>query len=253
MTSGRRILIVDDDAAGRRALHRGLYADGFDVTDVENLEDAIALGRIMQFDAVLFQAGHGKRIEGQGLESQGFETNACRLLRSELPHAAIVIIGESDDSNRKVESLEAGADNYLVKPFRHEELVARLRAILRRAPAAWRPADEVVEIGDIRLDAGRRQVFKSGKPVHLTPTEYCLLHYLMLRPGLPVKHSVLLNAVWGPDHIDQVAYLRTFMRQLRKKLDDERHPRYLFTDCYIGYHFVERESAPRAPAEATTS
>jgi two-component system, OmpR family, KDP operon response regulator KdpE len=166
------------------------------------------------------------------------------MIRSELACTAIVILSDSDDSGRRVESLEAGADDYLVRPFRHEELAARIRAIFRRSGAAGRIAHEVVEIGEIRLDAGRRLVFKSGEPVHLTPKEYDLLHYLMLRPGLPVKHSALLSAVWGPDHIDQVAYLRTFMRQLRKKLDDNGRPRYLFTDCYIGYHFVEPENAP---------
>jgi two-component system KDP operon response regulator KdpE len=100
----------------------------------------------------------------------------------------------------------------------------------------------VVKIGDIRLEARRRLVFKSGQPVHLTPREYCLLHYLMLRPAFPVTHSALLSAVWGPDNTDQVAYLRTFMRQLRKKLDNSHNPRY-FTDCYSGYHFVKPESA----------
>jgi two-component system KDP operon response regulator KdpE len=233
VTSGLRVLIVDVDVVSRRELHRSLYTDGFDVTDVEHLEDAVALSLIMQFDAVLLRTD----------PCHIHESRACRLIRSELACTAIVVLSDSDDSDRKVEALEAGADDYLVGPVRNEELVARIRAILRRS-GAGRITHEVVEIGEIRLDAGRRLVFKSGEPVHLTPKEYDLLHYLMLRPGLPVKHSALLSAVWGPDHIDQVAYLRTFMRQLRKKLDDDGHPQYLFTDCYIGYHFVEPENAP---------
>lgn len=234
MTTGFRVLIVDEDIASRRELHRSLYTDGFDVTDVENLEDAVAVSRIMQFDAVLLRTDRCHK----------HESRACRMIRSELAGTAIIVLSDMDDSGRKVESLEAGADDYLVGPVRHEELVARIRAILRRSGTAGRMTHEVVEIGEIRLDAGRRLVFKAGEQVHLTPKEYDLLHYLMLRPGLPVKHSALLNAVWGPDHIDQVAYLRTFMRQLRKKLDDNGRPRYLFTDCYIGYHFVEPENAP---------
>jgi two-component system KDP operon response regulator KdpE len=210
-----KILIVDDNAADRRNLHGDLYAAGFGVTDVEYPEEALGICRIMQFDVVLvsvnIQATHAVQI--------------CRSFHTQIPRAAILVLSESDDSSRKVEVLEAGADDCLVKPFHMEELIARIR--------------------EIDLDSGRRMVSKSGEPVHLTPKEFSLLHHLMLHAGLPVTHASLLNAVWGPDHVDQVAYLRTFMRQLRIKLDDDANPRYLFTDSYIGYHFVEPAMAPK--------
>jgi two-component system KDP operon response regulator KdpE len=230
-----KILIVDDNAADRRNLHGDLYAAGFGVTDVEYPEEALGICRIMQFDVVLvsvnIQATHAVQI--------------CRSFHTQIPRAAILVLSESDDSSRKVEVLEAGADDCLVKPFHMEELIARIRATLRRLRTWSNRFDEIITIGEIDLDPGRHMVSKSGEPVHLTPKEFSLLHHLMLHAGLPVTHASLLNAVWGPDHVDQVAYLRTFMRQLRIKLDDDANPRYLFTDSYIGYHFVEPAMAPK--------
>jgi two-component system KDP operon response regulator KdpE len=229
-----KLLIVDDNTAGRRMLHGNLYAAGFEVTDVEYPEEALRLCRIIQFDMVLVNINFG--------ENHGIQT--CHQLRSHNPRAAILVLSECDDSDRKVEALEAGADDYVVKPFHLPELIARIRAALRRSKTVSDPLDAVIAIGEIKLDPGRHLVLKAGEPVHLTPKEFGLLHYLMLHAGLPVTHSSLLNAVWGPDHIDQLAYLRTFMRQLRIKLDDDTHPRYLLTDSYIGYHFVEPAMAP---------
>jgi two-component system KDP operon response regulator KdpE len=228
------ILIIDQNSATRRKLHAQLYAAGFDVTDVVGTEQALGLNRVVHFDATLLIAS----------KDQPPPVKLSRLLRSELPNTAILVISDADDWHRRVQLLDAGADECLAKPFSSEELIARIRAIVRRSRPLADGSGEVIAIGDIVLDTGRRLVFKAGHLIQLTPKEYDLLHYLMKRAGFPATHAAMLNAVWGAEYMDRVPYLRTFMRQLRKKLDSNEHPQYLLTDCYIGYRFVEPESAP---------
>jgi two-component system KDP operon response regulator KdpE len=222
--------------ASRRGLHGEVYAAGFAVTDSEHAEEGLALCRIMRFDMVLLSfAMHEK------------SGKTCNAFRSVLPRTPILVLSECDDPNRKVHALEAGADDYLVKPYHLQELIARIRCALRRSCMSSNHSAEVITIGDITLDVERRLVFRAGEPVHLTPKEFSLLHYLMTNAGLPMRHSSLLSAVWGPEHADQVEYLRTFMRQLRTKLDDSANPRYLLTDSHVGYHFADTPKAKTTP------
>jgi two-component system KDP operon response regulator KdpE len=145
-----------------------------------------------------------------------------------------------DREEDKVTALDAGADDYVTKPFSIRELAARIRAAVRRSSASHVDPNAVIRIGNIELDPARRVVRKGGEPVHITPTEFDLLHYLMAHAGLPITHARLLHAVWGPEYGGELEYLRTFVRQLRKKLeDDPAEPTYLLTDSHLGYRFTE--------------
>lgn len=231
-----KILIVDDDASVRRALHTTLHTLGFATSEASGGEEALMLARTAPYDVVLLD------INMPGLD--GLET--CRQLRRLLPRVAILMLTVRDGEEDKVQALEAGADDYVTKPFHIRELTARVRAAVRRAQALEDNANAVIRIGDIELDPARREVHKSGNFIHLTPKEFDLLHYLMAHAGLPITHGRLLNAVWGLEYGHEVEYLRTFMRQLRKKVeDDPANPKYLLTDIQIGYRFRDRELAAR--------
>jgi two-component system KDP operon response regulator KdpE len=231
-----KLLVVDDEASLRRSLHTTLFALGFDIAEASSGEEALALCRIVRYDAVLLDI----TMPGKG----GIET--CRELRLLLPRIVIIMLSVNDDEERKVRALEAGADDYVTKPFHMRELVARIHSALRRSKAVAENGDESIAIGDIEVSPARRLVVKAGKPIHLTPKEFDLLHYLMTHAGIPVKHARLLNAVWGVEYANQVEYLRTFVRQLRKKLEDHAgSPQYLLTESHIGYRFVDAANAPR--------
>jgi two-component system KDP operon response regulator KdpE len=231
-----KLLVVDDDASVRRTLHTTLYSLGFDIGEAGTGEEAIALCRIVRYEAVLLD------INMPGKD--GIDT--CRELRRLLPRIAILMLSVNDDHERKVEALEAGADDYVTKPFHMRELTARIRSALRRSRASTTQTDELISIGDVELHPARRLVLKSGDPVHLTPKEFDLLHYLMSHAGLPITHSRLLHVVWGSEYANQVEYLRTFVRQLRKKLEDDAgSPKYLLTDSHVGYRFIDPAQAPR--------
>jgi two-component system KDP operon response regulator KdpE len=138
----------------------------------------------------------------------------------------------------KIDALDAGADDYITKPFHVGELAARLRAAVRRAHASQADETALIKIGEIELDPARRLVKRAGTVIHLTPKEFELLHFLMAHAGLPLRHARILAAVWGPEYGGELEYLRTFVRQLRKKLgDDAASPRYLVTDSQVGYRF----------------
>jgi two-component system KDP operon response regulator KdpE len=232
-----KLLVVDDDPSVRRTLHTTLYSLGFDIGEAGTGEEAIALCRIVRYEAVLLD------INMPGKD--GIET--CRELRRLLPRIAILMLSVNDDHERKIEALEAGADDYVTKPFHMRELTARIRSALRRSRASTAQTDELISIGDVELHPARRLVLKSGEPVHLTPKEFDLLHYLMSHAGLPITHSRLLHVVWGSEYANQVEYLRTFVRQLRKKLEDDAgNPRYLLTDSHVGYRFIDPAQASRA-------
>jgi two-component system KDP operon response regulator KdpE len=225
-----RLLIVDDEPSRRRTLHTALYGLGFDIGEARTGEEAVALCYRVRYDAVLFDIGTaGKR---------GIDT--CRELRRVLPRGAILLLSVHDDHERKIEALEAGADDYVTKPFHLLELSARIRSNLRCLRASAAPTDEPISIGGLELHPARRLVLKAGEPVHLTTKEFDLLHYLMSHPGLPIARSRLLHAVWGSEYADQLEYLRSFVRQLRKKLEDDPSiPKYLLTDSHIGYRFMD--------------
>jgi two-component system KDP operon response regulator KdpE len=201
---------------------------GFEVSEATSGEEAIALVRTVRYDAVLLD------IQMPGMN--GVQT--CQEIRKLLPMLGILMVTVRDTEENKIEALDAGADDYVTKPFNVRELAARIRAAIRRYHAPQTAAAAVIRIGDIELDPPRRLVRKAGEPIHLTPKEYDLLYYLMSHAGLALTHARLLSAVWGPEYRSEVEYLRTFMRQLRKKLgDDAAHPKYLVTDSHIGYRF----------------
>lgn len=232
------ILIVDDDASVRRALHITLQNLGFCTSEASGGEEALALARAASYDVVLLD------INMPGLD--GVET--CRRLRKLLPRIAILMLTVRDDEEDKVQALEAGADDYVTKPFHIRELTARVRAAIRRGQALEDSANFAISIGDVDLDPARREVRKAGVLIHLTPKEFDLLHYLMAHAGLPITHRQLLNAVWGLEYSGEVEYLRTFMRQLRKKIEDNPAvPKYLLTELQIGYRFRGSDLVAQRP------
>jgi two-component system KDP operon response regulator KdpE len=229
-TTQGKVLIVDDEPSIRRALRTTFGTLGFDIEEAVTGEQALPLLRAGSFDAVLLDIN----MPGMG----GLE--ACREIRRQFPRVAVLMLSVRDNEDDKVEALEAGADDYVTKPFPIRELVARVRAAVRRSHAPAGNGTAVITIGEITLDPARRLVHKSGQAVHLTPKEFDLLHHLMKHAGLPMMHARLLNAVWGPEYGNELEYLRTFMSQLRKKLEnDTAHPKYLLTDSHLGYRFRE--------------
>jgi two-component system KDP operon response regulator KdpE len=162
----------------------------------------------------------------------------CRELRRRDPRLQILMLTVRDRETDKIEALDAGADDYITKPFSIPELTARLRSAIRRSATTESDPCAPISIGDIELDPARRTVRKAGSVLRLTPKEFDLLQYLMTRPGLPLPHAKLLQAVWGAEYGQELEYLRTFVHQLRKKLeDDPSSPEYLLTEPYFGYRF----------------
>jgi len=237
MTSAIRVLVVDDEPAIRRALRPPLTELGFEVTEAARGEMALDLLRTEPFDAVLLDVN----MPGIG----GIET--LRRMRSMAPRLPILMLTVRDREEEKVNALEMGADDYVTKPFGVRELVARIRAAVRRVQAPTPAEDAPIEIGEIRLVPARRSVTRRGQPIHLTRKEFDILHCLMSRAGRVITYARLLTAVWGADCREEVEYLRTFIRQLRKKIeDDPAHPRYLLTDIYVGYRFADTQMLEEA-------
>jgi two-component system, OmpR family, KDP operon response regulator KdpE len=237
-----KVLIIDDEASIRRSLHATLLGLGFDIGEASSGEEAIELCRIIKYDAVLLDIN----MPGKS----GIDT--CAELRRMRPRLAILMISVSDDYERKIKALEAGADDYVIKPFHMRELTARIRAALRRTRTTGTSPEieDVITVGDLSINAARRLVQKAGVTIHLTPKEFELLHYLMANRGLPITHARLLHAVWGAQYVGQVEYLRSFVRQLRKKLDDDAaNPRYLLTENHIGYRFADPADHVRSKAK----
>jgi two-component system KDP operon response regulator KdpE len=235
-----KLLIVDDEAAIRWALRKTLQGMDFEIAEAETGEQAIALVRTVLFDAVLLDIGM------PGMNG----IDACREIRKRAPLLAIVMLSVRNTEEDKIQALDAGADDYITKPFHVRELAARLRAAVRRAHSSETDGAVAISIGDIELDPARRVVKRSGTPIHLTPKEFEMLHFLMSHAGLPLTHARILGAVWGPEYRGELEYLRTFVRQLRKKLgDDAASPKYILTDSQIGYRFrsqVDLASGGRA-------
>ena len=227
-----RILLVDDESAIRRALRPPLVELGFQVVEAWRGEEAIQMLRAGGFDVVLLDVN----MPGIG----GIET--LRRIRTFAPRLPILMLTVRDAEAEKVEALELGADDYVTKPFSTRELIARIRTAVRRVQAPARAEDAPIEIGEICLEPMKRTVTKRGQPVHLTRKEFDILHCLMSRAGQVVTYARLLTAVWGADCREEVEYLRTFVRQLRKKIeDDPSNPLYLLTDVYVGYRFTDAQ------------
>ena len=227
-----RILVVDDESAIRRALRPPLLELGFQVAEAARGEEALQQMRTTTFDAVLLDVN----MPGIG----GVET--LRRIRAFAPRLPILMLTVRDKDEEKVEALDLGADDYVTKPFSTKELIARIRAAIRRVKSPARSEDAPIEIGEIRLEPVKRNVTKRGQQVHLTRKEFDILHCLMSRAGRVVTYARLLSAVWGADCREEVEYLRTFVRQLRKKIeDDASNPIYLLTDVYVGYRFADAQ------------
>jgi two-component system KDP operon response regulator KdpE len=232
-----RILVVDDEPAIRRALRAPLLELGFNVGEASRGEEALQTLRTASYDAVLLDIN----MPGIG----GIET--LRRIRAFAPRLPVLMLTVRDGEEEKVEALELGADDYVTKPFSTRELIARIRTAVRRVSAPARPEDAPIEIGEIRLDAIKHVVTKRAQPVHLTRKEFDILHCLMSRAGRVVTYAKLLTAVWGADCREEVEYLRTFVRQLRKKIeDDPSNPTYLLTDVYVGYRFADAQMLAEA-------
>src|SRR5205809_1292352 len=227
MADKQRILIVDDERQITRVLSRGLTAKGYDVHVAADGEAALQTFGDWHPDLIITDLSMPNM---NGLE-------LCRRLRafSEVP---IIVLSVKGEERSKVEALDAGADDYVTKPFGIDELLARIRATLRRAPAALDSARDILEAGDFRIQFDERKLTIRDKEVHLTPKEYDLLVYLLRHPGKVLTHRVLLGAVWGGDYTEQNEYLRVFVGQLRKKIEpDPSKPRFILTEPWIGYRF----------------
>jgi len=227
MSEKQRILIVDDERQITRVLSRGLTAKGYEVHVAADGEAALQTFGDWHPDLVITDLSMPNM---NGLE-------LCRRLRgfSEVP---IIVLSVKGEERSKVEALDAGADDYVTKPFGIDELLARVRAALRRAPAEEPGARNVLEAGDFRLQLDERRLTIKSKEIRLTPKEYDLMTYLLRHAGKVLTHHMLLGAVWGGDYTEQTEYLRVFIGQLRKKIEPEPStPRYILTEPWIGYRF----------------
>jgi two-component system KDP operon response regulator KdpE len=232
MSSGR-ILVVDDEPQIRRVLRATLTGHGYEFYEARTGEEALEAIRANRFDLVLLDVN----MPGMG----GLET--CRAVRSG-SEVSIIMLTVRDSEHDKVAALDAGADDYITKPFSTPELMARIRAALRRMPTSPEGGPQSVQLDDIEINLATRRVVSHGREVRLTPKEFGLLQYLLANPNVPIPHGRLLQAVWGPDYGDQVEYLRVFMNQLRKKIEpDPAHPRYLLTEPWVGYRFALPEKS----------
>ena len=224
------ILVVDDDPTFRQGLRASLKSRGYDVDVARNAEQALEYVRRRPVDIVLLDIN----MPGIG----GIET--LRRIRTFAPRMPVLMLTVRDEEEDKVEALDLGADDYVTKPFSTRELIARIRSAVRRVRAPARPEDAPIEIGEIRLEPIKRRVTKRGTQVKMTRKEFDILYCLMSRAGRVVTYAKLLTAVWGAECREEVEYLRTFVRQLRKKIeDDPSRPLYLLTDVYVGYRFVD--------------
>jgi len=222
--SAGRILVVDDDPQIRRVMRVTLTGQGYEVDDARTGETALEKLRAERFDLVLLDMN----MPGMG----GIET--CSAIRS-TSEIAIIMLTVRDTDADKVEALDAGADDYVTKPYNAPELLARIRANLRRTPWTQGPVGRLA-IGSVEVDFDTRQVSSRGRRVRLTPKEFELLRYLVAHANKVLTHRELLQAVWGPDYGDQVDYLRVFVNQLRKKIEaNPSSPTHLLTEPWVGY------------------
>ena len=226
MSTGR-VLIVDDDPQIRRAMRVTLTSRGYEVGDARSGEEALEQLRSAPYDLVLLDMN----MPGMG----GME--ACREIRhgSEI---AIIMLTVSKAEKDKVDALDAGADDYVTKPFSTPELLARIRASLRRLPLAPSSAVQQLKLDGVEIDFAAHQVKVGDQTIRLTPKEFELLSYLAAHPNRTIAHRELLQAVWGPDYGEELEYLRVFINRLRKKIEpDPGKPRFLITDAWAGYRF----------------
>ena len=236
-----RVLVVDDEPAMRRGLRTSLRTNGYEVEEARSGEEAVQIASERTAEIVLLDVN----MPGMG----GVE--ACRRLRSALPTAGIVMITVRDAEEDTVEALEAGADDYITKPFRLRELLARLSAVMRRGGGDNPPPAPVLRAGTLELDPEHRTVRRAGKELHFSPIEFDLLQYLMRHPDIPIEHSKLLRAIWGPEYGHELEYLRTYIRLIRRKIEENpARPEYIITEPWQGYRFRNPSNPEPPPADS---
>jgi len=231
-----KILVVDDEPQIRRQLKIGLNGYGYEVITAANGNDALTLSAQQSPGMIILDISLGS--EPDGIE-------VCRRLR-EWSKTPVIMLSVHSEEKTKVTALNAGADDYLTKPFGMEELQARIQAVLRRteaAPGATQKAE--IRVGDLYVDLVNRAVYVEGGEVHLTPKEYDLLRLLATHPGKVMTHSAILGAIWGPEYRDMDHYVRVFVNQLRKKLRENpaRNVRYILNEPGVGYRFVSPDES----------
>jgi two-component system KDP operon response regulator KdpE len=221
--SAGRIIIVDDQPKIRRFMRSTLVADGYEVSEAKTGEEALERIREQRPDLVVLDMN----MPGMG------GLAACRAIRKDSDTAIVMLTVRNSDED-KVAALDAGADDFVTKPFSTPELMARIRAALRRVPSAH--SLHKVRVGEIVIDFGERTVSRHNVSAHLTPKELDLLRYLTQHANQALSHRELLQAVWGPDYGDQVDYLRVFVKNLRKKMEpNPEEPQYITTEPWVGY------------------
>lgn len=225
--AGAKILVVDDEPQIRRVMRTALAADGYLVVDAKSATEAFEKLRQDRFDLVLLDVN----MPGvSGLQ-------ACPEIRANSDVGIIMLTVRNTEAD-KIAALDAGADDYITKPFSMPELLARIRAHLRRVPLSPASGPQILSFGAVEINVPARRVTVNGREIRFTPKEFDLLHYLVTHPEISIPHRKLLQTVWGPDYGDESEYLHVFVNQIRKKIEpDPGNPRYLVTDPRVGYRF----------------
>jgi two-component system KDP operon response regulator KdpE len=226
MNDRSRILVVDDETQISRVLKTTLNSQGYEVKTAADGASGFDAAMDWKPDLIVTDLSMPAM---SGIE-------LCRAVR-ERSQVPIIVLSVRGEEKNKVEALDAGADDYVTKPFSVNELLARVRANLRRVSATETPGTEPIDEGDFYIDAESRLVRVHGKEVHLTPKEFELLTFMARHPGKVLTHRVLLNAVWGGQSVQQPEYLRVFINQLRNKIEDGDEPKYILTEPWVGYRF----------------
>jgi two-component system KDP operon response regulator KdpE len=222
-----KILVVDDDPQLRRVMKAALTKQGYIIGDARSGEAALEKLRDERYDLVILD----RNMPGMG----GIE--ACRSIR-EHSDMGIIILTVRKTEEEKIEALDAGADDYITKPFSMPELLARIRANLRRAPLATRQGSNLITFDQVQVDLDTHHVSIQGRDVRLTPKQFEVLNYLIANPNVSIPHAKILQAVWGPDYGGEIEYLHVLVNQLRKRIEpDPSKPRYILTEPWFGYRF----------------
>lgn len=225
--SAGKILVVDDEPQIRRVMRTTLIGAGYEIEDAKSGEEGIEKVGRFRPDLVLLD------INMPGMSG----LTACKMIRLADRNIAIIILTVRDSELDKVAALDAGADDFVTKPFSTPELLARIRAALRRVPALQSSPDRI-RLGSLIIDFGLRTVANGGEPIHLTPKELDLLRYLTQRCNQIISHRELLQAIWGADYGREVDYLRVFIKNLRKKIElNPDAPEFITTEPWVGYRF----------------
>jgi two-component system KDP operon response regulator KdpE len=224
------ILVVDDEPQILRVFRASLPARGYEVRTAPGGEEALDEIRKEAPDLIILDLVMPRM---SGLE-------VCRRVR-EFSSVPVIVLSAKGSETDKIAALDLGADDYVTKPFSLDELLARVRAVMRRSPSA-ESNEPVLKVGDLTIEVDERRVIVAGTEVKLTPKEFDVLKYLVRNAGKVVTHRALLQAVWGSESSEQTEYLRVFINQLRRKIEpDPQHPRYILTEPWVGYRFIANE------------